>query len=426
MSAFDKIIGYEDTKTELKQICDMIHNKEYYSALGVRMPRGILFEGDPGVGKTLMANCLIEESGIPAYTIRKNRGSDCFINEITETFRKAKENAPSIVFLDDIDKFANEDQHHRNADEYVAIQSGIDDVRNCEVFVIATTNEIEKLPDSLIRPGRFDKKFVISNPNANDAYKIIKFFLKDKKIADDVNIEDISKMIQYSSCAKVATILNEAGILSAYSRKDEIAMDDIVSAVLRMEYNSPDNSEIKSEEGLNRLALHEAGHTVVSEVLSSGSVGLVSINPWDSDTIRGFIHSCKYLSHYPDNVLIHLGGKAAVEQYYADSHDEGCSDDMRKATSDIRHSIFYNGNSGLSLANPCIQYEHQISENYRSRIEAVVHAELERYMFKTREILIKNKEFLEKTAALLKEKRTLLYSDIKALRESVTIVNVAI
>ena len=122
MSKFDNIIGYETIKKELMQICDMLKNKEIYENLGAKLPHGILLHGEPGLGKSLMAKCFIEESGLKTYTVRRNKGTDDFMKEITETFEKAKENTPAIVFLDDMDKFANEDEKLCDAEEYVAIQ----------------------------------------------------------------------------------------------------------------------------------------------------------------------------------------------------------------------------------------------------------------------------------------------------------------
>ena len=176
MSAFDKVIGYETIKNELLQICDMIHNQEVYTTLGAKMPQGVLLYGDPGLGKTLMAKCFIAESGLKSYTVRKNKGSDDFVGEITDTFRKAKVDAPAIIFLDDMDKFANEDSNHRDAEEYVAVQSGIDDIKGAAVFVFATANDIDKLPDSLKRSGRFDRKIEVCCPSSDDAVEIIKYF----------------------------------------------------------------------------------------------------------------------------------------------------------------------------------------------------------------------------------------------------------
>ena len=135
MNKFDKVIGYETIKRELLQVCDMLGNKGEYEKLGAKLPHGILLYGAPGLGKTLMAKCFIEESGLKTYTIRRNKGTDDFVGEITDTFKRARENTPSIVFLDDMDKYANEDERHCDAETYVAVQSGIDEVRDFDVFV---------------------------------------------------------------------------------------------------------------------------------------------------------------------------------------------------------------------------------------------------------------------------------------------------
>lgn len=236
MSAFDRIIGYQTIKEELLQICDMIHNREIYENLGAKLPQGILLYGDPGLGKSLMAKSFITESGLPAYIVRRDKGSDDFIGKITDTFEKAKKNAPAIVLLDDMDKFANEDDRHIDAEEYVAVQAGIDEVKGCNVFVFATVNEIRKLPRSLIRSGRFDRKIEVNSPTDRDAEEIIKYYLAEKKVSDNVNMDDLVKMVSYGSCAELETILNEAAIGAAYARKEKIEMDDLVKSVLRMQY----------------------------------------------------------------------------------------------------------------------------------------------------------------------------------------------
>lgn len=197
MSAFDRVVGYETIKNELLQICDMIHNREIYEELGAKLPQGILLYGDPGLGKTLMAKSFIEESGLKAYIVRRNKGNNDFIGDITDTFRKAKENTPSVIFLDDMDKFANEDSNHRDAEEYVAVQSGIDEVKSCDVFILATANEIWKLPSSLVRSGRFDRKIEVQCPTNRDADEIIEHYLSNKKVSETVNMDDLSKMISY-------------------------------------------------------------------------------------------------------------------------------------------------------------------------------------------------------------------------------------
>lgn len=426
MSAFDKVIGYETIKSELLQICDMIHNREIYEELGAKLPQGILLYGDPGLGKTLMAKSFIEESGLNAYIVRRNKGNDDFIGDITDTFQKAKEKAPCIIFLDDMDKFANEDSNHRDAEEYVAVQSGIDEVKNCDVFVLATANKIWKLPNSLVRSGRFDRKIEVQCPTDKDANEIIAHYLSNKKVSESVNMDDLSKMISYSSCAELETILNEAAINAAYERKHSIEMNDLVKSVLRMQYDSPDNYTKTSAEDMRKTALHEAGHLVVSEVLCPGSVGLASLRSTGRNSTGGFIHRCKGISQKHHHVLISLAGKAAVELYYLDSCANGCHNDIDRAFNIIRDDISEDAALGFGMIDVSTDRFPATTENYKARNEAVTHAELERYMLKTRNILLKNKDFLEKATEALIEKETLLYSDIKALRDDVTIIGVAV
>lgn len=426
MSAFDRIIGYQTIKEELLQICDMIHNREIYENLGARLPQGILLYGDPGLGKSLMAKSFITESGLPAYIVRRDKGSDDFIGKITDTFEKARKNAPAIVLLDDMDKFANEDDRHIDAEEYVAVQAGIDEVKGCNVFVFATVNEIRKLPRSLIRSGRFDRKIEVNSPTDRDAEEIIKYYLGQKKVSDNVNMDDLVKMVSYGSCAELETILNEAAIGAAYARKEKIEMDDLVKSVLRMQYDAPDNFTKKSSDALKEIALHEAGHLVVSEILTPGSVGLASLRTAGRDSTGGFIHRCMPVTRRAHHILISLAGKAAVELYYSGVCASGCQSDIRKAADNIRDAISESGTGGFGMIDVANHRFPESSESFNSRNESVVHAELERYMFKAREILIKNRDFLEKAAQMLSEKETLLYSDIRKLRESIKITEVVL
>jgi len=142
---------------------------------------GLLINGDPGVGKTLMANCFIKESGRKAFICRKNKPDGEFINELKKIFNEAAKNTPSIILLDDMDKFANEDDRHRNAEEYVTVQARIDEVKDKDVFVLATTNGTNYLPDSLLRAGRFDTTITVDVPDGCDAVDIVKYYLSTKK-----------------------------------------------------------------------------------------------------------------------------------------------------------------------------------------------------------------------------------------------------
>ena len=414
MNSFEKVIGYETIKNELMQIVDMVHNKERYEALGARMPSGVLLHGNPGIGKTLLAKCFIEECGLKSYTLRSNKGGDKFVDEITATFEKAKQNAPAIIFLDDMDKFSNED-------EYVAVQAGIDDVKGHNVFVIATTNDMRKLPDSLIRQGRFDKIIYMNRPSNEDAAKIIKHYLKNKKLSDDIDFNDICKMMSYSSCASLETLINEAAIRAGYKKKDYIDMNDLVETVLRNQYESPDDLMQMDEEEIKRVAIHEAGHLVLSEVIMPGSIGLASVRTTRRNSTGGFIHKCEELERRPYEIMCYLAGKVATEMYYSDSCASGCWSDMKNVIDLVRDGISESGTNGIGMIDVAYRRFPETSESLTARNEAVTQAEIERYILQTRAVLIKNKEFLEKTADALVEKETLLYSDIQSIKNSVTI-----
>ena len=422
MSAFDKVIGYETVKKELLQICDMICNKEFYQKFGAKLPQGILLYGEPGLGKTLLAKCFIEESGLPFYLIRRTKSSEDFVDEITTTFQTAKENAPAIIFLDDMDKFENEDYSHRDAEAYVAVQAGIDEVKGAEVFILATANDLYKLPDSLKRAGRFDRKIEMLCPTEQDAREIIKYYLKDKKVSESVKLEDVAMMINYSSCAELETLLNEGAIRAAYLRHESITMEDLVEAVLKKEYEAQDNLSVTSKEELQRIALHEAGHLVVSEVLCPGSIGFASIRTKGRDSTGGFIRQCKKFTNLSYQILVSLGGKAAEDFYYADRYGDGSQSDISKAVERIRTAISEYGACGLALVDVETRNTPCMSENLNARNEAVVQAELERYLQEAKAILFKHKEFLEKVQSVLMQKETLLYSDSREIRGSVPIM----
>lgn len=452
MNAFDNVIGYKEIKKELYQLCDMFKNRERYEKLGAKIPHGVIMYGEPGVGKTLMANAFIKESGLPCYTVRRKDASSNFTGEIVAAFNEARINSPSIVLLDDMDKFSNEDENHRDAEEYVTVQACIDESKGSDVFVIATVNEMRKLPRSLKRAGRFDLQLHFDTPNSKDAFKIIKHYFANKNLSSDVNFDDIEKMMSYSSCAELESIINDSAIRAAFRRKDCIEMKDIIESVLAREYdigsgwNTPDSraddddddywddadeyeDEKEDEESLEKtarsdrkeVALHEAGHLVISELLEPGSVGLATIKP-DKHGNGGFIHNCHSFNKRRDLIKIALAGKAAVELYYSETCASGCSEDISKAAKLIETGISDSGTHGLGMIET---QTRRSSEKYVSAVEALMSAELEKNMFAVRDMLLKNRAFLEKTAEALLEKEVLLASDIAKIRAAVNVAAAA-
>lgn len=415
MGAFDQVIGYEPIKEEMLQVCDMIRNPEIYRRMGAILPRGMMLYGDPGLGKTLMAKAFIQEAGLPAITVRKSKGKDDVLVRIEKAFKDALKQAPSIVFLDDMDKFANEDRNRCDTDEYMAIQAGIDDVKDKNVFVLATTNDYDKLPPSLVRCGRFDRQIEFCPPNASDAEKITRYYLQGKNVDPSVNMKDLSKMLDYDSCALLETVLNEAAIYAAYARKETINMPDLIRAVLRKAYESPESDREMTEDEVRMVALHEAGHAVICETLMPGGVGMISVRA-EGENTGGIMHRCNERITSEQMILISLGGKAAGEMYYPGTAAVECASDIEKAYETIKDNLEEGAYQGFDLTSIDPDGYKSMSEIQRFKIETVVHAELERYMQKTRRILMQHKEFLDKLTKELIQKETLLYSDVQRIK----------
>jgi cell division protease FtsH len=300
MENFENIIGYNYIKKELNRIIDCINNREKYEKLGIKIPKNLLLHGVPGVGKTLFATNFINALNRKKYIIRKNMPDGKFVEYLKNQVNDAMNNEPAVVLLDDIDKFSNNDDSHVNSDEFIVIQSLIDDCKNKDVYFIATANRLREMPDSLLRAGRFDNRIRIKEPTLNDSAEIIKHYLKDKKVDKDINYLEIAKLLDGGSCALLETIINEAGLYAGYNDDELIRKNDIVRACLRVIYDAPLSDEEISKERLEVVAYHEAGHALVSEILEPGSVNLLTIDNYLSN--KGGITSSTMNENYWYNI----------------------------------------------------------------------------------------------------------------------------
>lgn len=417
MKEFNKVIGYEDVKIELERIVDMMINPKKYEVLGANTTRGLLLHGKPGVGKTLMAKCLIKASKRKVFTIRKDLPDGDFIKYIKNTFEKAKAEVPSIVFLDDMDKFANEDERHRNAEEFVTIQSCIDDCKDEEVFVLATTNDLDAIPGSLIRSGRFDKYVYLDCPEGDDAYKIVKHFLKKKKCAKDVDAKEIARLLKGKSCATLETIINEASVYTGYENRKEVSKDDIVKAIMRTFYNAPEKLKFNDNKYMLQTAYHEAGHAVVAEVLEPGSVPFITIQPHDGST-QGIAHIDNDENYFEDKkfmenrVISLLAGKAATEIVYGIT-DVGCNSDIHRAFGIVQRFIDDYCTYGFNMFEGISHKEPEYLEQTRY---TVISYEIERFYQEAKRIIIENRDYLDALANKLFEKKVLLSKEIQELK----------
>lgn len=427
-NAFDKIIGYENIKEELRRIADVLTNSDVYSRFGVEPPSGLLLFGKPGLGKTLMAQCLIEACGRYTVICRKNKPNDDFIKHIKSCFKKAAENAPSILLLDDLDKFSNSSERLSNTEEYVTVQSCIDEVKGKNVFVFATVNEIGKLPRSLRRAGRFDRMINIEPPTDEDAVKIIKHYLSKKKFKVEPDPEFIVGVLEGCSCAKLETVINEAAVYAGSERSDIITTEHFVRACMYVVFDVYENcysTNIDLCGSLNNASsrpahavYHEAGHAVVSEILNPGSVMIVSILGGKKE-VRGLTVYSRLNSDETDpyaikkrRVICGLGGIAGVECKFGITN---CG-----AASDL-HSVFENvceliGEECVcGFSNYLKGYDD--SEQKRHEIEVIASAQVEKYFHKAKEILAQNRELFEAIARALAEKVTITKMDIQEIKK---------
>ena len=299
VSKFDSVIGYRAIKQELLEICDMIKNPDVYRKLGAAMPRGIMIHGEPGVGKSMMANAFLDECGLTSYTLRRTKSDGDFINEIKQTFNDAAKNEPSVILLDDMDKFVSEEGRK---EEFSVVQACIDEVKDKQVFVIATANSTRDMPSSLTRAGRFDRKIEVKIPSGQDAADIVHYYLKSKTLSEDVNFTDVAKMMSRKSCAELECVINEAAIYAGFERAEKVCMRHLVRAFLRTYFRSNEAApwEQLDEKKRKKLAYHEAGHAAVAELLKPNSVGIISIHSGIEFATKGFVGMCERIENDED------------------------------------------------------------------------------------------------------------------------------
>lgn len=413
--AFDEIIGYQDIKQELLRILDRLCNPEKYEKLGVTMPHGLLLHGDPGVGKSTFARCFLEACGSNTFVCRKDKPNGDFVKEIVRVFEEAAQAAPAVILLDDMDKFSNEDERHRDAEEFVTVQACIDDVKDKQVFVIATANNLRKLPNSLIRPGRFDHVLQLHNPSGKDAERIVAHYLSKHAYVSNLDTRRIARLMNKRSCAELETVINEAGVYAGYEGRTQIEMADVMKAILRVVFAAPESSDA-DESTLALIACHEAGHTVIAELLEPGSVDLVSVLSHGRE-IGGItsVHQddsyCYSKKQMENRVMCLLAGKAATEVCYGIT-DTGTISDLRRAFDITLRFV----DDYCSYGFDKFVFSPESSNDLHSRRELQVATELDRYYARVKQLLVENRRFLDRLIASLIEEKTLLNEQIRAIQ----------
>ena len=413
-NAFESIIGYAAVKLELSRILDQLANPEKYMALGVTPSHGLLLHGVPGVGKSTFAQDFVKASGRKAFVCRKEKTNGDFVEEIVRTFDEAAAAEPSIILLDDLDKFANGDRRRRDTDEFVTVQTCIDKVKDRAVFVVATVNDVDKLPDSLVRAGRFDHVLKLDCPKGKDAEAIVAHYLSKKSYVADMDTRRIGRLLDGRSCAELEMVVNQAGVYAAFDGRSQVEMKDMVKSILRLSFKAPESFE-EDMRVLPLVACHEAGHALAAELLQPNSVNLVTVLSHDSFAAGATSISQDEAYFFSKEqmecrVMHLLAGRAATEICYG-VVDPGAVSDLRRAFKIVQRFVEDYCTYGF---DQFVFTEEHSNELYNRR-DSRVAAEVERYYTQVRQLLLEHKPQLDALAARLVEEKTLMGDQVQQI-----------
>ena len=423
MKEFDPICGYASVKRELVQIADFLRDPARYERVGARMPAGLLLDGEPGLGKTLMANCLVAASGLPTFVCRKNKQGEGMLADIRNAFAQAVESAPAIVLLDDMDKLSNSNRELRNTEEYVTVQSCIDECNGKGVFVIATCNESSRLPFSLQREGRFDRVIKLEPPRGEDCLAVVDHYLSKCESALGVDSRIVSDIVEGHSCAFLETVINEASLLAGFERADSIQLEHFIRAYARVEgqgllldpCESPVGEGLISPSALTdrtQVAYHEAGHIVAIELLRPANVSLSLIidnqGSLSGTTKERPVADASTYQGIRANAIVAVAGALAVEQKFGIPGTGNGSDNDKAAIlatkllkDSLADGIYYFGDE-----------EFNGSEPFRGNLEHALASLLEQIRWDARRMLALNRDALDAIAAKLHDDGYILAVDI--------------
>ncbi len=352
---FADVAGADEEKEELEEVVEFLSNPSKFSDLGAKIPRGVLLVGPPGTGKTLLAKAVAGESGVPFYSISGSDFVEMYVgvgaSRVRDLFETAKKTAPCIIFIDEIDAVGRHrgaglggghDEREQTLNQLLVEMDGFG--VNDGVIVIAATNRPDILDPALLRPGRFDRQVTVNLPDIKGREAILKVHSKGKPLGSDVDLSTIAKSTAGFSGADLANLLNEAALHAARKKKTVINSDDIEEATIKIVVGTQKKSMIIPTEEKRKTAYHEAGHAILSKVLTTQDpVHQISIIP--SGRALGYTLSFPetdrtsvYKKSLLDKICMLLGGRAA-EQLMCDDISGGASNDMERATEIARAMV---------------------------------------------------------------------------------------
>ena len=443
---FKDVAGLEEEKQDLEEIVDFLKNPHRYTDAGARIPKGVILVGPPGTGKTLIAKAVAGEANVPFFSISGSDFVEMFVgvgaSRVRDLFENAKKNSPCIVFIDEIDAVARRrgaglggghDEREQTLNQLLVEMDGFG--VNEGIIVMAATNRVDILDPAIMRPGRFDRKVAVGAPDVRGREAILKVHCRNKKLGDDVDLDNIARTTAGFTGADLENLMNESAILSAKKKRAYITQDDINEAFIKVGIGTEKKSKVISEKDRKITAYHESGHAILFHLLPDvGPVYSVSIIPTG-------LGAAGYTMPLPEkdelfntrgkmlqNITVSLGGRVAEELVF-DDITSGASQDIKQATEIARNMVTrygmseklgmvaYDDSAGEVFIGRDFEKTRNYSENTANRIDEEVSTIIGKCYEDAKRIIGENRDVLEKCAALLLEKEKIGRAEFEALFE---------
>ncbi|MEH2192658.1 MAG: ATP-dependent zinc metalloprotease FtsH3 [Nostoc sp.] len=444
---FGDVAGIDQAKLELNEVVDFLKNADRFTAVGAKIPKGVLLVGPPGTGKTLLARAVAGEAGVPFFSISGSEFVEMFVgvgaSRVRDLFEQAKTNAPCIVFIDEIDAVGRQrgaglgggnDEREQTLNQLLTEMDGFEG--NTGIIIIAATNRPDVLDAALLRPGRFDRQVVVDRPDYAGRSEILKVHARGKTLAKDVDLDKIARRTPGFTGADLSNLLNEAAILAARRNLTEISMDEINDAIDRVLAGPEKKDRVMSEKRKTLVAYHEAGHALVGALMPDyDPVQKISIIPrgraggltWftpSEDRMDTGLYSRAYLEN---QMAVALGGRIAEELIFGEEEvTTGASNDLQQVARVARQMITRFGMSdrlgpvalgrqqGNMFLGRDIMSERDFSEETAAAIDEEVRKLVDVAYTRAKEVLVGNRHILDQIAQMLVDKETV---DAEELQE---------
>ena len=436
---FGDVAGIDQAKLELNEVVDFLKNADRFTAIGAKIPKGVLLVGPPGTGKTLLARAVAGEAGVPFFSISGSEFVEMFVgvgaSRVRDLFEQAKANAPCIVFIDEIDAVGRQrgaglgggnDEREQTLNQLLTEMDGFEG--NTGIIIIAATNRPDVLDAALLRPGRFDRQVVVDRPDYAGRLEILNVHARGKTLAKDVDLEKIARRTPGFTGADLSNLLNEAAILAARRSLTEISMDEINDAIDRVLAGPEKKERVMSEKRKTLVAYHEAGHALVGALMPDyDPVQKISIIPrgraggltWftpSEDRMDSGLYSRSYLQN---QMAVALGGRIAEEIIFGEEEvTTGASNDLQQVARVARQMVMRFGMSdrlgqvalgrqqGNMFLGRDIAAERDFSEQTAATIDNEVRSLVDQAYRRAKDVLLNNRHILDQLAQMLIEKET--------------------